>query len=63
MQEVFDFAAVALVKAPVKHCLVYHSASEMHEAFAAVVVGMIPARLAGLVSPPPSISFFFQLVV
>lgn len=35
----------------------------MHDAFAAVVVGMIPARLAGLVSPPPSISYFFQLFV
>ena len=57
------FAAVAPLKAPVRHCLVFHSASEMHEAFAAVVVGMIPARLAGLVSPPPSISYFLQLVV
>lgn len=56
----FDFAAVAPVKAPVRHCLVFHSASEMHDAFAAVVVGMIPGRLAGLVSPPPSISFFFS---
>ena len=63
MQEVFDFAAVTHMKAPVRHCLVFHSASEMHESFAAVVVGMIPAHLAGLVSPPSSISYFFQLDV
>ena len=63
MQEAFDFAAVAAVKGPVKHCVVVHSAYEMHVAFAAVVVGMTPTCLAGLVAPPPLFSYFPQPVV
>ena len=64
MQEAFDFAAVAAVKGLVRHCVVVHSAYEMHEAIAAViVVGMTPACLAGLVAPPSLISYFPQPVV
>ena len=63
MQEAFDFAAVAAVKGPVRHCVVVHSAYEMHVAFTAVFVGMTHACLAGLVAPPPLISYFPQPVV
>ena len=63
MQDAFHFAAVVAVKAPAMHCVVVHSASKMHEAFATVVVGMTPACLAAIVAPWPSVSYFLQLVV